>query len=195
MPKKLTILIIALAVLAGGGVLVWKKAPAWLATKLEVRPGRLTMQPMGADGGLPTSLGGLLSGQLSIVAHARVRNASWLDLKVRDVAWRAFLSGREVAQGTLPDVLQLPSDREVPVVLEARVSLVSLGLALADMLQVRSADISVEVDATAEVFGLSAQRTITLEGFDLRLDQSGVLALPELRQLDRPSPSPSEAAP
>jgi hypothetical protein len=192
------LLLITALVIAGLAALAWWRGPAWLVAQLEVRPGLLTLQPSlggagpGAGGGIAEAARALLSGEVAVGAHVRVRNGTWLDLKVRDLAWRAFVSGRQVAEGTLSEPLLLPSDREVPVKLEATVSVVSLGLAVADLLQLRSADLAVEVDATAEVFGLSARRTMRLEGFDLRLDQSGLFARPQVTDNEAPENAPPE---
>jgi hypothetical protein len=39
-----------------------------------------------------------------------------------------------------------------------------------DVLRLRSADIAVEVDATARALGIPVHRSVRLTGFDLRLD-------------------------
>jgi hypothetical protein len=99
-----------------------------------------------------------------------VRNRTWLDLTLHDVTWRAFLADRQVATGSLPQGQRLPSDREEPVQLRALISAPALGLAVTDVLRLRSADIAVEVDATARALGIPVHRSVRLTGFDLRLD-------------------------
>lgn len=159
---------------AGGLVAVWRMVPPWLASKMQVRAGLMTLQPKVLPQGVANSLPKLAFGQVEVDAQVFVRNGTWLDLTLHDVKWRAQLSGRQVAQGSLPRNQKLPSDREEPVKLHAVISAPALGLALADMLRIRSADVAIEVDATAGTFGLAMQRSFRVTGFDLRLDPGDV---------------------
>ena len=162
--------IFAVATLATTLGMAWLTVPRWLADKVQIRAGLLTLQPKILPRGIPSSLPQLVFGQVEVAAQVFVRNGTWLDLTLQDVTWRAYLSDRQVASGHLPQGQRLPSDREEPVQLLALVSAPALGLAMTEVLRLRSADIAIEIDATASAYGFPVRRSLRLAGFDLRLD-------------------------
>lgn len=165
---------LATLAVAGGVAAAWRLLPPWLSSKLQFRAGMMTLQPKALPRGVVNSLPKLAFGQVEVDAQVFVRNGTWLDLTLGDVTWRALLSGRQVAAGTLPKGQKLPSDREEPVKLHAFISAPALGLAMTDMLRLRTTDVAIEVDATASAFGIAAHRQFRLTGFDLRLDAGDV---------------------
>ncbi len=169
------LVVVTLAILLG---VAWTLVPRMLADKIQLRAGMLTLQPKVLPRGIPNSLPQLVFGQVEVAAQVFVRNGTWLDLTLHDVNWRAYLSDRQVATGHLPEGQFLPSDREEPVKLLALVSAPALGLAMTDVLRLRSADIAMEIDATASAYGLSVRRSMRLTGFDLRLDAGNFSPLP-----------------
>lgn len=169
--KALKHIVLGLAVLATLVAVAVATVPRWLGEKIQLRAGLLTLQPKLLPRGLPNSLPQLLFGQVEVAAQVFVRNGTWLDLTLQEVTWRAYLQDRQVATGQLPEGQLLPSDREEAVKLLALVSAPALGLALTDVLKLRTADVAVEIDATARALGLPVRRSIRLTGFDLRLDQ------------------------
>ena len=162
--------VFAVATLATTLGMAWLTVPRWLADKVQIRAGLLTLQPKILPRGIPSSLPQLVFGQVEVAAQVFVRNGTWLDLTLQDVTWRAYLSDRQVASGHLPQGQRLPSDREEPVQLLALVSAPALGLAMTEVLRLRSADIAIEIDATASAYGFPVRRSLRLAGFDLRLD-------------------------
>jgi hypothetical protein len=188
MRKLLTRLLLAAATLMVAIALA-VSVPKWVASQIHVRAGLLSLQPKVLPRGLPDSLPSLVFGQIEVSAQVFVRNNTWIDLTLRDVKWRAYLSDRQVAQGTLPQGQKLPYDREEPVQLLAVISATALGLAAAEMLRVRSADIAVEVEGTVAAFGLSVRRTVRLGGFDLRLDAGHLTQLPTALPARLPEPT------
>lgn len=168
--QRWTPLLLAVATVAAAVAMAWALVPPWLAGQIQLRAGLLTLQPKVLPRGVPNSLPQLVFGQVEVAAQVFIRNGTWLDLTLHDVTWRAYLSDRQVATGQLPEGQRLPSDREEAVKLLALVSAPALGLAAADMLRLRSADIAVEVDATARAFGVPLRQSVRLVGFDLRLD-------------------------
>jgi hypothetical protein len=170
--------VLGVLALAAGLALVWRAVPGWLAQQIELRAGLLTLQPKALPRGIRNSLPQLVFGQVEVAAQVFVRNRTWLDLTLHDVTWRAFLADRQVATGSLPQGQRLPSDREEPVQLRALISAPALGLAVTDVLRLRSADIAVEVDATARALGIPVHRSVRLTGFDLRLDPDSLNPLP-----------------
>lgn len=164
--------VLAVAVVVGLLAAAWHFVPPWFGRQFELRPGLMTLQPKLLPKGIPGSLPDLLRGQIEVEATIFVRNKTWLNVTLRDVKWRVFVKNRRVARGTLPGEQLLPSDREQPLKMQALISAPALGLATIDVLRMRSADIVVEVDATASVLGLTLSQKMRLTGFDLRLDST-----------------------
>lgn len=177
-PSRKIAMGMAIAFCMGLALYAWSSLPRALAGRVQMRAGLLTLQPKILPRGLPASLPNLAFGQVEVTAQVFVRNDTWLDLTLHDVEWRAYLSDRRVATGSLPQGQRLPSDREEPVQLQAFLSAPALGLAMTDMLRLRSADIAIEVDATARAFGIPVRRSVRLSGFDLRLDPGSFTPLP-----------------
>lgn len=173
-PRRWAVATLASLLVASGVVAAWRLIPPWVASRVQFRAGLMTLQPKALPRGVVNSLPKLAFGQVEVDAQVFVRNATWLDVTLQDVTWRALLSGRQVAAGSLPQGQRLPSDREEPVKLHAFISAPALGPAVADMLRIHTTDIAVEVDATASAFGIAAHRQFRLTGFDLRLDAGDV---------------------
>lgn len=180
--------------------------PDWFARRVSLRAGVMTLEPKVLPAGIPKSLPSLVLGKIEVDAQVFVRNATPLDLTLSDVQWRAYLSGRQVASGTLPDGQKLPAEAEEKVRLTALVSAPALGLAAFDLLRVQTADVEVEVDATVRALGIPVRRTMRFGGFDLRMLTGGLTdpseappaeppAEPSAEPPAKPSAKPTDAPP